>query len=61
MSERDPNEQVAVRLPLGAWDVLIMLLRKSGPWETVDPLLRALSQQLQSSAIQPERNGANDN
>jgi hypothetical protein len=49
MNERDINEQVSISLPLGAWNVVVFLLKKSGPWETVDPLLQALNQQLASS------------
>ena len=46
--QRDMNEQVTITLPLGAWQVALQILQK-GPWETVDPLLRAIAQQLQGS------------
>lgn len=54
MNDRDPNGQVSIRLPLGAWEVLVQLLKKSGPWETVDPLIQALRQQMSGAVVEAD-------
>jgi len=42
--EQNLHQTIAITLPLGAWNTVIMLLMK-GPWETANPLIQAISSQ----------------
>lgn len=52
MTEEEMREDVTITLPRGAWHLVISLLGKAS-WETVNPLILAIRQQLQNGHAPP--------
>lgn len=51
-TQLDLAQQVAINLPLGAWNTVLNLIAK-GPWDVADPLMQVMRAQI-AAATQPK-------
>lgn len=49
----DLSKQVAINLPLGAWNTVLNLIAK-GPWDVADPLMQVIRAQIQAATQPPQ-------